>query len=332
MRQGVAFLVLLVAVLAACVPGCERAPGTATGTSRPLNVVASVGMVADLVEKVGGDRVKVRTLIGAGVDPHLYKPTRDDIAALMSADLVLYSGLMLEGKMGEAFERVRASGKPVVAVAESIDEAQRLQKAGEHTAIDPHVWMDPLLWSFALDRVREALTRALPDGEAQFMNATAALTREFNELNAYGQRSIATIPESSRVLITAHDAFGYFGRRFGMDVVGIQGISTESEAGVRDIERLVDMIVTRKIAAVFVETTVSERNINALIEGAQARGQQVRIGGRLFSDAMGPAGMYEGTYVGMIDHNITTIVRGLGGDAPARGMQGKLIAVSEVER
>jgi manganese/zinc/iron transport system substrate-binding protein len=282
-------------------------------------------MVADIARNVAGDRAEIAALLGSGVDPHLYKLTRSDIAQLMRADVVFYSGLLLEGKMTDALVRVAASGKPVFAVTEAIDERYLLEPEGFLGHHDPHVWMDPDAWSQAAAVVADKLAdRIDPAGADAYRDNLAAYQSQLADLDAYIHRIIETIPGDRRVLITAHDAFNYFGRRYGLEVLGIQGISTESEAGVREIERLVDLLVEKKIPAVFVETTVPQRSVKALIAGARARGHEVIIGGSLFSDAMGAPGTYEGTYVGMIDHNATTIARALGGVAPERGMQGRL--------
>lgn len=294
---------------------------------RRLRVVTTTGMIADVVREVGLDRVEVTALMGSGVDPHLYKPTRSDIAAIMGADLVFYNGLLLEGKMVDALVRAASSGKKVFAVTELIDEKGLLstvEAAGEDGLHDPHVWMDPSLWSGTVGVVRDRLIEADPAGRDQYEASAASYIQNLTRLDEYAKQALSSVPESSRVLVSAHDAFGYFGRRYGFEVVGIQGISTESEAGVRDVERIVAMLVERRVGAVFVESTVADRNVKALIAGAEARGHAVKVGGELFSDAMGTPGTYEGTYQGMIDHNVTVIARALGGTAPERGMVGKL--------
>jgi manganese/zinc/iron transport system substrate-binding protein len=281
-------------------------------------------MVADMARGVAGDHARVTALMGEGIDPHLYKPTRSDIEQLLGADIVFYNGLLLEGKMTDALVRAASSGRAVVAVTERIDETTLLEPEEFAGHYDPHVWMDPRAWSSAVDVVRDVLIEENPANTDAFTANADAYRTHIADLDAYSERVLGTVPVDRRVLVTAHDAFNYFGRRYGFEVVGIQGLSTESEAGVRDIERLVDLLVSRQIPAVFVESTVSERNIRALIDGAGARGHAVTIGGSLFSDAMGAPGTYEGTYIGMIDHNVTTIARALGGDAPARGMNGRL--------
>jgi manganese/zinc/iron transport system substrate-binding protein len=290
----------------------------------PINAVATVGMVGDLVANIGGDKVKLTTLMGEGVDPHLYKPTRDDVQKLLSADIIFYSGLLLEGRMPDAFARVGRSGKPVWAVTEKLDESYLLEPPGMAGHWDPHVWMDVKAWSKASEVVEGALGEYDPANVELYRRNGARYREELARLDEYVRGVIASIPQTQRVLVTAHDAFNYFGRAYGIEVRGVQGISTESEAGVQDINRLIDFLVARQVPAIFVETSVSDKNMRALLEGAKAKGRQVKIGGSLFSDAMGRPGSYEGTYVGMIDHNATIIVRALGGVAPERGMSGKL--------
>ncbi|HCT45046.1 MAG: manganese transporter [Phycisphaerae bacterium] len=301
--------------------GCQLA---APETDEGYTIVTTVGMIQDITVQVATDRAQVTGLMGAGVDPHLYKPTRSDVSRIMSADVVFYNGLLLEGKMVDSLIRAAESGKRVHAVTELIDEDFLLEPAEFEGHYDPHVWMDPTAWAKAVRVVEQNLSEFDPDGASQYQANAQALTEQLEALDAYAERVLSSVPEQQRVLVTAHDAFNYFGRRYGYEVVGIQGLSTESEAGVQDIERLVNLLVERKVGAVFVESTVSERNINALIAGARAKGHEVVIGGELFSDAMGDADTYEGTYIGMIDHNVTTIARALGGEAPERGMNGKL--------
>lgn len=348
MRVSRQWLGIAMLLLSMCVPAlsCARTEpaggdGKSGGSGKPIQIVATTGMVADMVREIAGDRAVVRQLMGAGVDPHLYKPTRADIALLSGADAVFYSGLLLEGKMTDTFDRLKAGRKPVVAITTAIDESRLRNKdavpeptpeggkkaapSGEgQTHHDPHVWMDPSLWALAVGPVRDALIAMDPASKAGFDARASAYAAKLKALDTYAETVLKSVPEKSRVLVTAHDAFGYFGRRYGYQVEGIQGISTESEAGVRDIQRLVDLLVDRSIKSVFIETSVSERNINALIAGAKAKGHEVKIGGLLFSDAPGAEGTYEGTYIGMLDHNVTSIVRALGGQAPARGMNGSL--------
>jgi manganese/zinc/iron transport system substrate-binding protein len=279
-------------------------------------------MITDIVRQVAGEHAVVEGIMKEGVDPHLYKPTRGDVARLMQADIVFYNGLMLEGKMTDVFVRVARSGKPVHAVTEMLEESYVMTDALQH--FDPHVWMDVGGWIKAVEAVARALGEYDSAHAEEYRENARKYVEKLRELDAYARKVIASIPETQRVLVTAHDAFNYMGRAYGIEVRGIQGISTESEAGVKDINKLVDFIVGRSIRAVFVETSVAEKNVKALVEGARSRGHEVAIGGLLFSDAMGAAGTYEGTYIGMIDHNVTTIARALGGEAPERGMQGLL--------
>lgn len=322
MLIGFIALGVCVLLLPAC-GGQEGTSQTATAGDR-LAVVATIGMIGDIAQRVAGDRAEVSVLMGAGVDPHLYQPTRGDMQTLLASDVVFYNGLLLEGRMTDALVRTASADRGVYAVTELIDPQYLVQPEDMEGKDDPHVWMDPTAWAKAVEVIRDRLIEHDPAGREQYTANAGSLLDEMAALDAYATMVLHSVPEGERVLVTAHDAFGYFGRRYGYEVLGIQGLSTESEAGVRDIERLVDLLVTRQVAAVFVESTVSDRNIKALIAGAAARGHTVTIGGELFSDAMGPAGAYEGTYVGMIDHNATTIARALGGEAPERGMQGKL--------
>jgi manganese/zinc/iron transport system substrate-binding protein len=289
----------------------------------PFQITTTVGMVTDIVRQVAGDRATVTGIMGAGVDPHLYKPTRDDVAALLRADLIFYSGLMLEGKMADTLIKI-GRAKPVHAVTELIEKSYLLEPEDMEGHYDPHVWMDPLAWAKAAEAVGRALANFDPAHAHDYRRRAAELVKQCEELSAYGRRVLSTIPEPSRVLISSHDAFNYFGRAFDLQVMGVQGLSTESEAGLRRINELVDYIVQNEIRAVFVESSVSPRNIEALVQGVRSRGKDLRIGGELYSDAMGPEGTYEGTYLGMLDHNITTVARALGGQAPERGWQGRL--------
>lgn len=290
-----------------------------------LNVVATTGMIADAAQQVGGSQVAVTALLGPGIDPHAHRTTQTDIAAMTRADVVLWHGLYLEAQM-ESFMLELAKRKPVVAVAEALPKSVLLEDDENKGKFDPHVWMDAALWANVVTAVKDTLIKARPAAKETFEANAARHLKELETVGAYAKRVLATVPQERRVLITAHDAFNYFGRAHGYEVVGIQGVSTESEAGLNKIKELVDLTVTKKVPAIFVETSVSDRNIQAVIEGAKARRHTVSIGGELFSDAMGDAGTYEGTFIGMVDHNATIIARALGGQAPARGMQGKLAA------
>lgn len=301
------------------------------GAQDKRRIITTTGMITDLVSNIAEGRAEVRGLIGSGVDPHLYKPTRSDIALLSNADIVFYNGLLLEGKMTDALIRAATAGKKVHAVTELIDTEDLLEPSEFQGLYDPHVWMDPRSWALGVPAVKEKLIQFDPEGTDAYETNARAYSEKLEHLDRYAEELLRTVPEDKRVLVTAHDAFNYFGRRYGFEVLGIQGLSTESEAGVQDVERIVDVLVKRKIGAVFVESTVSRRNVEALIEGARAKGHVVKIGGELFSDAMGAPGTYEGTYIGMIDHNVTHIAKALGGKAKSGGMQGMLSSKNDAE-
>jgi manganese/zinc/iron transport system substrate-binding protein len=288
----------------------------------PYRAGATVGMVADIVKAVAGDRAEVTSIIGAGIDPHIYNPTRGDVAVLLKSDIIFYAGLLLEGQMTDILVKV-SRRKPVYAVTELLQTGYLIHddQTRHH---DPHVWMDVQGWMKAVEVVASALQAFDPNHAGEYRDNAERYQGELKRLDDYARRVIGSIPSGQRILVTAHDAFNYMSRAYGIEVLGIQGISTESEAGLKDINRIVDILVRRKIPAVFVESSVSDKNVRALIEGAASRGHRVTIGGELFSDAMGAPGTYEGTYIGMIDHNATVIARALGGNAPAKGMQGKL--------
>lgn len=301
----------------------ENAAQSKSAVEYPIECSATVGMVAELVRNVGGEHVVVDQMLGAGIDPHLYQPARDDVLGLMSADMVFYCGLLLEGRMTDALEQVSKS-KPVIAVTESIDESKLLASEEFDDHFDPHVWNDVSAWSECAAVVAEQLATFDPEHAEDYQNNLASYQAKLEQLHEYGLKVIESIPKDSRVLITSHDAFNYFGRAYGLKVMGVQGLSTESEAGLQRINGLVDLIIENDVKAVFVESSVSPKNIKALVEGANSRGHDVSIGGELFSDAMGKADSYEGTYIGMLDHNLTRVAVGLGGDADPSGYQGKL--------
>lgn len=276
----------------------------------PVQVVTTVNFITDLVQQVGGNRVQVTGLMGAGVDPHLYKASAGDVRRLQQAHLIFYGGLHLEGKMVELLERLPKA----IAVTDAIPRERLIRPPGgfqgQYT-YDPHVWFDVTLWQLTVDRVRDALSRVDPAGSAYYRASAAAYRQRLTQLDAFIRQQIALVPPQQRVLITAHDAFSYLGRRYGLEVRGLQGISTVSEAGARDVQELAEFIVQRRIRAIFVESSVPRRPIEAVVAAVRARGWSVVIGGQLFSDAAGNPGTPEGTYVGMMEHNIRTIVNGL---------------------
>lgn len=281
-------------------------------SNQQINVVATTGMVGDIVRVVGGDRVEVTTLMGPGIDPHTYKASEGDVERIGSADIVFYSGLHLEAKVAEVFEKM---GDQIVTVpvAERIPIDRRIVVGTGVGAYDPHVWFDVELWSMAVEEVRDTFVRIDPEHAGAYDERADAYQARMAELDAYVAEQAARVPEEQRVLITAHDAFGYFARAYDFEVLGLQGISTATEAGAGDIQDLAGIIVERQIPAIFVETSVSPRTIQALQEAVQDRGYDVVVGGSLFSDAMGDPGTPEGTYLGMVRHNIDTIVGALVG-------------------
>ncbi len=303
--------------------GCGESPASETAGESKYRVVCTVGMVADVVREVAGERAEVIQLMGAGVDPHGYKPTRDDIVRLEQADVVFYSGLFLEGKMAETLKKMSASRR-IYAATDLIDRAKLMRPDDGHGEYDPHVWMDASLWADTATAIADRLAEFDSAHADLYKQNASAYAERCRQLFEWGKQVMATVPADHRVLVTSHDAFNYFGRAYGVEVMGVQGISTESEANVRDINQLVDLLVARKVKAVFVESSVAPKNLQAVIEGAKSRGHAVTIGGELFSDAMGEHGTYEGTYLGMIDHNITTVVKALGGTVDPKGWQGKL--------
>jgi manganese/zinc/iron transport system substrate-binding protein len=321
--RAAGLLVPLAALAAGCGPassavspaGARSLP--AGDESRGPRVVATTTVVADLVRQVGGDRVAVECLMAPGIDPHSYKPTPRDADRLAGADLVVASGLHLEGKLAGILERLGERRPVAIAAASLPDEELIAVGGGMH---DPHVWFDPKLWSRCAPVVAEALSRIDPAAAEGYRQRAAAYARRLRDLDERLRARIAAIPPDRRVLVTAHDAFRYFGRAYGLEVVGVQGTSTESEAGLADINRLVDLVVARGLPAVFIETSVSNRNVAALCEGARARGHDVVLGGTLHSDSLGGPGSGAETLEAALTRNVETIVAGLTGmtapDAP----------------
>jgi manganese/zinc/iron transport system substrate-binding protein len=302
-------------LLALVVPGIVACGGNAQAqgdiASRKINVTTTVGMITDIVKNVGGERVNVTGLMGPGVDPHLYKPSARDIERLTDADIIFYGGLDLEGRMESVFEKLPQIGKPTFAVSEDIDRA-RLRKPIEFEGrYDPHLWFDVTLWQEAAKKVAKELANLDPTSRDYYLQNADAYLKELDALDQYVREQIATVPPGSRVLITAHDAFGYFGDEYGVEVRGLQGTSTATEAGAADVQTLARFLCDRKIKAIFVESSIPQATIHAVQEAARARGCEVSIGGSLFSDAMGNTGTPEGTYAGMVKYNVDTIVNAL---------------------
>jgi manganese/zinc/iron transport system substrate-binding protein len=280
-----------------------------------VNAVATTTMVADMVRNVGGDKVEVAGLMGPGVDPHLYKATSRDLKSLKRADVIFYSGLHLEGRLGDVFTRMGRRGIKVYAVSESVDRALLLEPAEFAGHYDPHIWFNPALWATCIKTVVEALGDVDPENAEVYQRNGAELMVTYEALHVWALQKITEVPKECRILITSHDAFNYFGQAYGFQVVGVQGISTVSEAGLADIARTVDFIREKKVPAIFVESSVSPAAIERISKDSGAH-----IGGELFSDAMGTPGVIhsyageeydEGTYIGMVKNNVRLIVEAL---------------------
>ncbi|MDO3675517.1 metal ABC transporter solute-binding protein, Zn/Mn family [Paenibacillus ehimensis] len=297
------FLALALSLTACGAPKENAASGK-------VKVTATIGMIADIVKQVGGAHVEVTGLMKAGVDPHLYKASQGDLKKLDRADIIFYNGLHLEGKMTDVFEKMEKT-KPTVAVTKNIPESKLRGMEDGTGAHDPHVWFDVKHWISATETVRDELSKHDAANAADYKKNAEAYIKQLEELHQYAKEQIASIPEKQRVLVTAHDAFGYFGDAYGIKVMGLQGISTASEYGSKDVSDLRDFLVANKIKAVFVESSVPKKSIEAVIEGAKKQGHEIQIGGELFSDAMGEEGTPEGNYIGMVRHNINTIVQAL---------------------
>ncbi len=299
-------IILPVLVASACTP--TAGDPTPEGL---LNVVTTTGLIGDAAQRIAGEHAAVSSLMGPGIDPHLYKASEGDVRRLANADLILYHGLFLEGAMAEILGKL-ARTRPAVAVAEVLSKDQLLDFAAAGKAYDPHIWFDPELWTQVLEPIVEALAAQRPDLRAEFEANAEVFRSQLIDLNQWAQQRLLQVPESTRVLVTAHDAFGYFGRRYDFQVVGIQGISTATEAGLQDVERVVDLVVSRRVPAIFVESTVSRRSVEAIQAACRDRGWDVAIGGQLYSDAMGPADSDAGNYLGMVRANVETIATALG--------------------
>lgn len=300
-------------ILGALTAGCAGPGGGSPATEErqgPLRVLTTTGIVGDLARHVAGEHAVVESLMSTGVDPHLYKASESDVRRMAEADLILYNGLHLEGKMADVLVKM-ARNRPVMAVTDEVPREELREPPEFAGQYDPHVWFDVRMWAGCVEPIVRELSALDPEhGDVYRANADA-YRRELSELDLWVEERLAELPEDRRVMITAHDAFGYFGRRYGIEVVGLQGISTLSEAGLQDVERVVDLVVEREIPAIFVESSVPRRSIEAVQAAVRDRGHEVEVGGTLFSDSMGPAGTPEGTYTGMVRHNVNTLVQAL---------------------
>ncbi|MDN6297067.1 MAG: zinc ABC transporter substrate-binding protein [Halomonas sp.] len=279
----------------------------------PLNVVTTIGMIADVAGEVGGECVNVNPMMGPGVDPHLYQASASDVKTLRDADQILYSGYSLEGQLGEVLDKF-SEQKTTVAVSPASIDPSELLTAQDIYGIDPHLWMDVSLWARTVDTIGETFIKARSACADAIQANAADYSAQLDALHQWVEQSIASIPEEQRILVTAHDAFNYFGRAYDIEVEGIQGISTATETGIADIRRMADVVIEREVPAVFIESTINPRTVQAVIDAAQKRGHEVEIGGQLYSDAMGESGTADGTYIGMLYANTRAIVEALGGE------------------
>ncbi len=302
-RAGVAFLAVWGGTAAAA------------AQTKPIDAVATIGMIADVVENVAGDCAAVTAIMGPGVDPHLFQASAGNVATFRRADVIFYSGYSLEGQLGEVLGRFSET-KPTVALAPASIDPSNLISVEDVYGIDPHLWMDVSQWSKIVPTIVETLTGLSPECGDAMASRAAAYRDQLAALHDWTGEAIATIPEAQRILVTAHDAFSYYGRAYGIEVAGIQGISTESEAGVADVRAMASLVAERMVPAIFVESTINPRTIQAVIDAARERGHEVRLGGSLYSDAMGQPGTAGGTYIGMIYENTRAITEALGGALP----------------
>ncbi|GAK98807.1 manganese ABC transporter periplasmic-binding protein SitA [Nonlabens ulvanivorans] len=297
------FYILLSILLISC--------GTQKEDNGKLKVVTTTTMITDLVENIGGDLIEVEGMMGSGVDPHLYKPSEGDMAKLANADIIFYNGLHLEGKLVDVFEKMNARGKATIAISNALDKSTLIGSDYFASNYDPHIWFDINYWTQMSHYVTETLVKKNPENKVAFEKNRDLYLKKISALKTELSDKINELPQEKRILVTAHDAFNYYGRSFKFEVVGLQGLSTATEAGVKDVQRITKFIIEHKIKAVFVESSVPRRTVEALQAAVRAQNHEVQIGGELFSDALGSAGTEEGTYIGMYRHNVNTIVNAL---------------------
>ena len=316
-RIYISLFLISIFVYAGCDP--KQQPDASAGDK--IRVVTTIGMITDVVKNVGGERVAVTGLMGPGVDPHLYKASAGDVQRLTSAQLIFYNGLHLESKMGDILAKMSGNTK-TVAVTDAVDRNLLLTPPEFEGQYDPHLWFDVTLWIKVVEQIRDTLSEFDSDNTRMYWTNAERYLAKLVELHEYVKAQSERVPSEQRVLVTAHDAFNYFGKAYGFEVRGLQGISTATEAGIADVQELATFIAERRIPAIFVESSVSSRSLEAVRAAVNAKGFDVKIGGELFSDAMGDDGTPEGTYIGMVRHNIDTIVTALIGKASTGSMMG----------
>ena len=297
----------IVILIITIVFGCK----TDKQTNGKLNVVTTTTMISDLVENIGGDYININGLMGSGVDPHLYKASEGDVSKLVNADIIFYNGLHLEGKLVEVFEKMGSKTKTQIALGEELDKSTLIGSDYFASNYDPHVWFDINYYRQFATKVTKVLAEKDPENkEAYYTNEREYIAKLFL-LESDIKAVIETLPKEKRILVTAHDAFNYFGKAYDFEVLGLQGLSTATEAGVKDVQKLSAFIIERDIKAIFVESSVPKRTIEALQAAVKSKGHNVAIGGTLYSDALGTSGTAEGTYIGMFEYNVNTIVNAL---------------------
>lgn len=307
------YLVLLSALLglALLLSGCTAPKAPEKSPGDKLNIVATTTMLSDLASAIGGERVKVDGLMGPGIDPHLYQASAGDVTLMQKADVVLYNGLHLEGKMGEIFEKLNGPGQTVISIEEGVDKAKLLSWEADSSLHDPHIWFDVTMWKTGAGTVAKGLTLADAAGKEAYEANLASYLKELDETDAYVTARVQELPEDKRILVTAHDAFQYFGKAYGFEVRGLQGISTDAEAGTADVSELAGFIVERQVKAIFVESSVPPKTIQAVQAAVKAQGFDVQIGGELYSDSTGDEKSGHDTYIKTVKANIDTIVDAL---------------------
>ncbi len=301
--RNIYLAIILLAVLSSCKSGTED--------NGKLKVVTTTTMITDLVKNIGGDHITVNGLMGAGVDPHLYKASEGDVSKLYNADIIFYNGLHLEGKLVEVFEKMEQQDKTQIGLAEYLDPSGLIGSDYFASNYDPHVWFNIQYFRQFAEKIAEVLAEKDPENAESYQENLKDYTEKLTALEAEIREVIEALPAEQRILVTAHDAFNYFGQAYDFEVVGLQGLSTATEAGVQDVQRLSEFIMTNKVKAIFVESSVPRRTIEALQQAVKSKGFEVEIGGSLYSDALGNPGTEEGTYLGMFRYNVNTIVNAL---------------------
>ncbi|MDO5978660.1 metal ABC transporter solute-binding protein, Zn/Mn family [Flavivirga spongiicola] len=276
-----------------------------------LNVVTTTTMITDLVKNIGGEHINLQGLMGSGVDPHLYKASEGDVTKLANADIIFYNGLHLEGKLVEVFEKMHNQRTKTIAISDALDKNTLIGSEYFASNYDPHIWFNTDYWIQATKFIVKKLSETIPEQKITFETNGANYIKQLEALKTKLTATIDTLPEEKRILVTAHDAFNYFGKSFHFEVVGLQGLSTATEAGVQDVQKLSAFIIEKNVKAIFVESSVPKRTIEALQAAVNSKGHHVTIGGSLYSDALGNAGTIEGTYIGMFKYNVNTIVNAL---------------------